>query len=39
MWLSGEDGLTSVLADGYDLTLYYDRAPEEGGQVRIIVAE
>ena len=39
LWLSGEDGLTSVLADGYDLTLYYDRAPEEGGQVRIIVAE
>ena len=26
-------------ADGYELTLYYDRAPDEGGQVRIIVAE
>lgn len=38
-WLSGEAGLTNVLADGYDLTLYYDRGPSEGGQVRIIVAE
>lgn len=38
-WLSGEAGLASVLADGYDLTLYYDRSPSEGGQVRIIVAE
>ena len=39
MWLSGADGLTATLADGYTLTLYYDRVPEEGGQVRIIVAE
>ena len=38
-WLSGEAGLTNVLADGYDLTLYYDRSPSEGGQVRIIVAK
>ena len=37
-WLSGETGLTTVLADGYDLTLYYDRSPSIGGQVRIIVA-
>ncbi len=39
MWLSGADGLASVLADGYELTLYYDRAPDQGGQIRIIVAE
>ncbi len=39
LWLSGTDGLTSALADGYTLTLYYDRSPDEGGQVRIIVAE
>ena len=26
-------------ADGYELTLYYDRTPDSGGQVRIIVAE
>ena len=38
-WLSGEAGLTTVLADGYRLTMYYDRSPSEGGQVRIIVAE
>lgn len=37
-WLKGERGLTQVLADGYDLTIYYDRNPSEGGQVRIIVA-
>ena len=39
LWLSGEDGLATVLADGYDLTLYYDRAPNEGGRIRLIVAE
>ena len=39
IWLEGTEGLETILADGYDLTLYYDRAPEEGGQVRIIVAE
>ncbi len=38
LWLSGADGLASVLADDYDLTLYFDRAPSEGGQVRIIKA-
>ena len=37
-WLKGERGLTQVLADGYDLTIYYDRNPSDGGQVRIIVA-
>lgn len=39
LWLSGADGLASILADGYTLTLYYDRAPSEGGQVRIIRAD
>lgn len=39
LWLAGEEGLTSVLADGYELTLYYDRAADEGGQIRMIVAE
>lgn len=39
LWLAGEEGLTSVLADGYELTLYYDRAATEGGQIRMIVAE
>ena len=39
LWLSGEAGLATVLADGYDLTLYYDRAATAGGQIRVIVAE
>lgn len=39
LWLEGEDGLTAVLADGYDLTLYYDRSPAEGGQIRLITAQ
>ena len=39
LWLSGADGLASALADGYELTLYYDQAPDEGGQIRIVVAE
>lgn len=38
LWLAGEEGLTTVLADGYELTLYYDRAPDEGGQIRLIAA-
>lgn len=37
-WLSGETGLANVLADGYDLTLYYDRSPSKGGQIRIMIA-
>ena len=39
LWLNGTEGLMSVLADNYELTAYYDRAPDEGGQIRIIVAE
>ena len=38
VWLEGAGGLESVLADGYDLTVYYDRAADQGGQVRIITA-
>ena len=38
MWLSGADGLASVLADGYELTLYYDRSADQGGQIRVIAA-
>ena len=38
VWLSGEDGLTNVLADGYTLTAYYDRAATSGGQIRVIKA-
>ena len=36
-WLSGESGLTAVLADGYDLTLYYDASGSS--QIRVIVAQ
>ena len=37
-WLSGAEGLASVLADDYDLSLYYDRSAASGGQVRLISA-
>lgn len=37
-WLSGEEGLTNVLADGYTLTVYYDSAAGEGGMIRLIKA-
>ena len=39
LWLEGAEGLEQILADGYDLTLYYDRSAGEGGQIRIITAE
>ena len=39
----GEDGhqeaLKQILAFSNSLTVYYDRAPEQGGKVRIVVAE
>ena len=38
LWLEGAEGLESILADGYELTLYYDRPASEGGQIRIITA-
>jgi hypothetical protein len=33
----GEDGLKAARAYSDDLTLYYDRAPSEGGKIRMIV--
>ena len=39
LWLEGTGGLESILADGYTLTLYYDRSAAQGGQVRIITAQ
>ena len=39
LWLEGAEGLESILADGYELTLYYDRPASEGGQIRIITAQ
>ena len=38
-WMSGEEGLLNILADGYRLTLYADRSENEGGQIRLIRAE
>lgn len=38
LWLGGSDGLESTLADGYSLTLYCDRSPSQGGQIRVIAA-
>lgn len=38
-WLNGKTGLAGVLSDGYELTLYYDRAPSQGGMIRVIRAE
>ena len=40
----GEDGdhkaaLNLALAFSDDITVYYDRSPEEGGKVRIVVVE
>lgn len=35
-WLSGEAALTSALSSGLTLTLYYDRTPATGAQIRVI---
>ena len=37
-WL-GADGLSRTLGFSERFTVYYDRAPEDGGKVRVIVAE
>ncbi len=37
-WLGGEEGLSSVLAEGYKLTLFADAKPSQGGQIRVIAA-
>ena len=39
LWLEGTEGLETVLADGYVLTAYIDRAASSGGQVRLLVAD
>ena len=38
LWLGGEVGLTSILADRYSLTLYYDAGVPSGGAIRVIAA-
>lgn len=35
----GKEGLKLALAFSNNLTVYYDRSPEEGGKIRVIVAE
>lgn len=35
----GKEGLKLALAFSNNLTAYYDRAPEEGGKIRVVVAE
>lgn len=36
-WAKGTDALVSLLTGGYAFTAYYDAAPSDGGQIRIIV--
>ena len=36
---ANKEALQRTLAFSNDLTVYYDRSPEEGGKVRIVVAE
>ncbi len=39
VWFSpGEDGLAAALAFSNDLTVYYDKAPDQGGKIRLIEA-
>ena len=35
-WLSGSAGIKTAIASGQPLTLWYDRTPTTGGQIRII---
>jgi len=37
-WTSGSNNLSTMLSDGYNLVMYYDALPQNGGQVRIIKA-
>ena len=39
LWLEGTEALETVLADGYLLSAYIDRAASSGGQVRLLVAD
>ena len=36
-WLSGESGFLHVMSTDQPLTVYYDRTPDTGAQVRILV--
>jgi len=38
-WYSGETGISTALTSGMPLTVYYDRTPGTGAQIRVIVAE
>lgn len=38
-YIPGEDGLTAAIAFADTLTVYYDKAPEEGGKIRLIVVD
>ena len=35
-WLSGSDAVTSAISSGLELTVFFDRAADVGGQIRII---
>lgn len=35
----GKEGLTSAIAFSDSLTVYYDKAPDQGGKIRLVVAE
>lgn len=35
----GEEGLASAIAFSDTLTVYYDKAPDQGGKIRVVVAE
>ena len=37
-WLNGQDAIPTAVASGMSLTLFYDRTPTTGAQVRVIVA-
>ena len=37
-WYTGDDPLTEARAFSDNLTVYYDRTPDQGGKVRVVVA-
>lgn len=36
---AGEEGLAAAIAFSETLTVYYDKAPDQGGKIRLVVAE
>lgn len=38
-WYSGDIGIETALSSGMPITVYYDRSPATGAQIRVIVAE